>query len=128
MGLMGTLGTTMKLFKNKPSEPVGVDRQGVYDPVYGVPRNLYRQRVNEFEARVANRIANSLSGVTNNARKVTGRLRNTLRRAGQRSLGVLRRGGDAVARMASNTDRSLRGMGKICFMNHLCPLHTRAIS
>jgi len=108
---LGLMGGAMALFSKK-EEPQGVDRQGLYDPVYGVPRHTYAQRVNDFERRVVSKISNGLSGVTHNARRVTGRIRNTLRRAGQRSLGVLRRGGDAISRMASNTDRSLRGMAR----------------
>ena len=110
---LGLMGGAMALFSKK-EEPQGVDRQGLYDPVYGIPRHTYAQRVNDFERRVVSKISNGLSGVTHNARRVTGRIRNTLRRAGQRSLGVLRRGGDAISRMASNTDRSLRGMGMFC--------------
>merc|ERR1712062_257827 len=98
---LGLMGGAVALFSKK-DQPQGVDRQGVYDPGYGIPRQTYAQRVNEFEKRF----------VTNNARRVTGRIRNAVRRAGQRSLGVLRRGGDAISRMATNTDRSLRGMAR----------------
>ena len=105
------MGGAVALFSKK-DEPQGVDRQGVYDPGYGIPRETYAQRVNDFEKRFVSKITNRLSGVTHNARRVTGRIRNAVRRVGHRSLGVLRRGGDAISRMATNTDRSLRGMGK----------------
>ena len=117
------MGGAVALFSKK-DQPQGVDRQGVYDPGYGIPRQTYAQRVNEFEKRFVSKISNRLSGVTNNARRVTGRIRNAVRRAGQRSLGVLRRGGDAISRMATNTDRSLRGMGK--FLSAVC-LHMSAV-
>ena len=108
---LGLMGGAVALFSKK-DEPQGVDRQGVYDPGYGIPRETYAQRVNDFEKRFVSKITNRLSGVTHNARRVTGRIRNAVRRVGHRSLGVLRRGGDAISRMATNTDRSLRGMGK----------------
>ena len=131
---LGLMGGAVALFSKK-DQPQGVDRQGVYDPGYGIPRQTYAQRVNEFEKRFVSKISNRLSGVTNNARRVTGRIRNAVRRAGQRSLGVLRRGGDAISRMATNTDRSLRGMGRfrdlnvsaVCLLNAAVCLHISAV-
>ena len=40
------------------------------------------------------------------------RIRGAARRTGQRSLNVLRRAGGAVGRMASATDRNLRGLAR----------------
>lgn len=94
----------------------GVDRQGYYDNSgyyeQGDPRLSYAQRVNQFEQKLYDRFAGTFRTLGTNARHATKKIRNAMRRTGQRSLGVVRLGANSIARLASATDRNLRGMAR----------------
>jgi len=116
---LGLLGGGLALYSpNKRKDFVGspeaVDRQGYYDGYYDYyPQQLsYAQRVKSVENRISGRLLGGLRGTLNNARKVSSRIRGAARRTGQRSLNVLRRAGGAMGRMASGTDRTLRGLAR----------------
>lgn len=116
---LGLLGGGLALYspnkrKDFVGSPASVDRQGYYDGYYNYyPQQLsYAQRVKSVENRIAGRVLGGLKGTLNNARKVSSRIRGAARRTGQRSLNVLRRAGGAVGRMASATDRNLRGLAR----------------
>jgi len=115
---LGLLGGGLALYspnkrKDFVGSPASVDRQGYYDGYYDYyPQLSYAQRVKSVENRISGRLLGGLRGTLNNARKVSSRIRGAARRTGQRSLNVLRRAGGAVGRMASATDRNLRGLAR----------------
>jgi hypothetical protein len=102
----------MSLYSPKKRQDFKTDRSGqIYDNDYYRP-SLYAQRINQFENKVYSKFAHGLSKVGTNVKRVTGRVRHSMRRAGHRSLGALKGGADTVARMASVTDRRMRGIAK----------------
>lgn len=115
---LGLLGGGLALYspnkrKDFVGSPASVDRQGYSDGYYDYyPPLSYAQRVKSVENRISGRLLGGLRGTLNNARKVSSRIRGAARRTGQRSLNVLRRAGGAVGRMASATDRNLRGLAR----------------
>lgn len=110
----GLLGGAMALVSPKRQQDLqGVDRQGYYyDQHYEDPRLSYAQRVNQFENKLYDRFAGTFRTLGTNARHATKKIRNAMRRTGHRSLGVVRLGANSIARLASATDRNLRGMAR----------------
>lgn len=104
----GLLGGALALYSPKRRHDLSVDRSGYYED----PQLSYAQRVNQYESRIYDRFSGTLGRIGNNARHVTQRLRNAVRRTGQRSLGMMRVGANSIARLASATDRNLRGMAR----------------
>jgi len=106
---LGLMGGAMALYSPKHQPQQSIDRQGLLaDPSF----QTYRQKVNQFERRVFNRFANSMSRVGSSARKATGTIRNAARRTGQRSFNVLRAGANSVRRVANVADSKLRGIAR----------------
>lgn len=111
---LSLLGGAMALYspKNRDRLVGGVDRSGYEYDSRPPPLSTYAQRVAHFENRVYNQFSGGLSRFGHGAKKATSKLRYALRRTGQRSLGVITRGANSVARMAAVTDSKLRGVAR----------------
>lgn len=111
-GLLGAsllTGTALAVFSPKRGvTDNNIDRSGYYDD----PTLTYVQNINRFENRVLSRVREGLSKVRGTTRKATKRLSDAMRRAGQRSLNVVKAGTTGVARAAHATNRGLRGIAR----------------